>query len=204
MPEGIREEKRRLRAAMRERLKALPEDYIESAGRSIGRKVPGLPLYREASSVFVYVSTPKEPDTRGIIRRALEDGKAVYVPKCTDGRMYAVRLRDPEALVPGAFGIPEPEDMGETIQAPDIGVILAPCLAACPDGRRLGHGGGYYDRFLEGAPERTVCLCFGRMLLEDIPAEDTDVRMAYVLSEDAPDPAGGWDAPGDVRERYGT
>lgn len=186
MPDGIREEKRRLRAAMRERLKALPDGYIKSAGRSIERQAAELPAYRDAKSVFVYVSTPREPDTRGIIRRALEDGKDVYVPKCAGGRMAAVRVTDQDHLVPGAFGIPEPDDTGVTAVARDIGLILAPCLAACRDGRRLGHGGGYYDRFLEGAGEKAVCLCFGRMLLDDIPTEDTDVRVARVLTEEEP------------------
>ena len=71
---------------------------------------------------------------------------------------------------------------GEKIPQPDL--ILVPCVAAAMDGRRLGHGAGYYDRFLAGRGAKTFCLCFGRLLREDLPAGPEDIRMDAVVTED--------------------
>jgi len=176
-------QKRMLRREMRKRQAVLSPAYIRSAGERIAAAVLGSALYREADTVFLYLSTPAEPPTGLLLRRALADGKKVFVPKCVGREMLAVRLRDPEALRPGFMGIPEPAEIGETASGAELDLILVPCLAASPDGRRLGHGGGYYDRFLSGRREGTLCLCFREMLCPEIPMEDTDVFMSHLATE---------------------
>ena len=96
--------------------------------------------------------------------------------------MLAVRISGPEELAAGSFGIPEPARAAETARAEEIGLAFVPCLAASADGRRLGRGGGYYDRFLAGGCP-TVCLCFEKMLSDGIPMEGTDAWMDMVLTE---------------------
>jgi 5-formyltetrahydrofolate cyclo-ligase len=98
--------------------------------------------------------------------------------------MLAVRIRDLDCLVPGAYGIPEPSDAGETVSAKDLDLIIVPCVAAFKDGKRLGHGAGYYDRFLAGGSGKTVCLCFRELLEAHIPVEDTDITMFLVVTEE--------------------
>ena len=182
-PEQVRETKRQLRRRMLERQRALPADYAESASAAIQRHILSLPEYRKAVSLFTYISMPREVSTALIIRQALADGKRLYVPKCIGGEMLAVRLRDPWQLRPGSYGIPEPIDHSETAAADELDLILVPCVSASPDGKRLGHGAGYYDRFLKAGSDRTFCLCFREMLLGDIPVEEHDIRMAHVISE---------------------
>ena len=171
---------------MRLKQAALPADYLRAASARIQDRVLALPAYRDAASVFLYLAMPGEPATDRILAQALEDGKEVYVPKCISrNEMLAVRIRGLSGLKPGAFGIPEPEDASETGTAEELDLILVPCLSAAPDGRRLGHGAGYYDRFLggSGAAARAVCLCFRRMLCEEIPADERDVRIPVLISE---------------------
>lgn len=183
--EEIRREKAVLHKQMRLRQRELTEAYISGANAVIQDKVLASSRYREANRIFMYLHTPKEPATDRIVARALADGKAVYVPKCIGKHeMLAIRILDLTDLEPGAYGIPEPRTCSETITAAEADLILTPCLAATRDGKRLGHGAGYYDRFLAGYGEKTVCLCFSKMLCRDIPVTELDVRMSEVITEE--------------------
>ena len=75
-----------------------------------------------------------------------------------------------------------PED-GERAGEDGIDLALVPCMSVTRDGRRLGHGQGYYDRFLAGRPCRTLCLCYEALLCEDVPTDENDVRMDAVVTE---------------------
>ena len=184
--EALRAAKAALHKTMRARQKALPAEYRAAASRIIQDAVLASPRYQAADSLLLYLHMPTEPATDRLVRRALADGKRVYVPKCVGpGRMIAVRIRDLTDLVPGAYGILEPRDLRETAGAGEMDLIVVPCLAAARDGRRLGHGAGYYDRFLAGYGERTLCLCFARMLCDEIPVTELDVPMAEVCTEEA-------------------
>lgn len=180
----VQEQKKQLRKRISALLKALPEAYRASASDRIQEKVLASQAYRDASRVFLYLSMPTEPETGRIIRDALSNGKAVYVPKCVSKtEMLAVRIRSTDELAPGAYGILEPITFTETIEPDALDLILVPCVSASTDGKRLGHGAGYYDRFLCQNADKTICLCFGQALCADIPTGETDVRMRYVISE---------------------
>ena len=180
--EDIRERKKALRKSVTTRVKLLPGAYRAAASRSIAEQVLASGEYRAAKRIFLYIGMPTEPDTAGIIEAALSDGKDVYVPKCISRtEMLAVRIKSTADLVPGAYGIPEPVDLSETIGPDTIDLILVPCVSAWTDGRRLGHGAGYYDRFLKGNADKTLCLCFRKALSPDIPTDENDVLMHRVI-----------------------
>ncbi len=156
----------------------------EAAGRAITRAVLALPEYREARVLMAYASMPSEPDTRELIDLARAAGKTVLLPVCLDReRMTAGVFAGWERLAPGRMGIPEPERGKPGEDAPEPELILVPCVAADRNGGRLGHGAGYYDRFLRGRRGRTVCLCFDCCLADEIPMTAEDVRMDCVLTE---------------------
>ena len=70
------------------------------------------------------------------------------------------------------------------IPFPSIELAVVPCVCATPDGRRLGHGAGYYDRFLRAHPMPCLCLCFHALLLDDLPTGPTDFPMDAVITEE--------------------
>ena len=49
----------------------------------------------------------------------------------------------------------------------------------------IGHGGGYYDRYLEKMPEdcEKAILCRESLMCDEIPTEEHDERMDLVISE---------------------
>jgi 5-formyltetrahydrofolate cyclo-ligase len=64
-----------------------------------------------------------------------------------------------------------------------IDLVLVPGLAFDPQGRRLGFGGGYYDRFLGRVHATKVGLTYGCLLLAEVPEELHDVRVDLVVTE---------------------
>lgn len=184
MIDELHQKKKQLRKEITARVRAMTAEERAAASETIASRVLALSAYREAQSVFLYLSMPTEPDTRALLSDALNSGKRVYVPKCVgEHDMLAVRIRSLDALSAGAYGILEPIDCSETVEADALDLILVPCVAASSDGKRLGHGKGYYDRFLERGAEKTVCLCFSAAICDEIPTEITDVRMYRVISD---------------------
>ena len=178
-------EKKELRAAMRRKADTLAEDYVLQASEKIAQTIITHPCFVQAQNVFIYLSMPKEPGTDKILHSAFAQGKKVFVPRCyPKGVMKAVRVTPDSVYQPGKYDIPEPVNDTETISADELDLIIVPCLSVSKDGRRLGHGMGYYDRFLAEHRGMTVCLCFRRLLRSDLPAEDTDVPVDLVITDE--------------------
>ena len=181
---GARAEKQRIRQETRMLSEQMTPEYRREASRAITRQVLTLPFWDQAKTVMAYWSMPEEPDTRELMETTLREGKTLLLPRCLDaGRMIALPVRNLESLKPGTLGIPEPEEKkdGEEIPEPDL--ILVPCMTAAMNGVRLGHGAGYYDRFLAEHSGKTVCLCFRALMRADLPAEDTDISVDLVITD---------------------
>ncbi|HJD20433.1 MAG TPA: 5-formyltetrahydrofolate cyclo-ligase [Candidatus Gemmiger faecigallinarum] len=181
MAQAFLQDKRAARAEARARLRALGPDALRAAGQAIAVRLFARPEWRQAGAVFCFVSLPSEPDTTPILRRALAEGKRLYVPRMLGGgRMELVEICSLDSLRPNAFGIREPA-AGPVLEpdapGPDM-LAIVPCLAASKDGVRLGRGGGYYDRFLAGFPGRALLACPGRLVFDALPADSWDVRFA--------------------------
>lgn len=137
------------------------EKYRKEADRKITESVLELNEYKSADCVFCYVSTEKEIDTFSILQDILQSGKHLGVPKCTGkGIMNVYEIHSLQELYPGAYGILEPkEDPERLIQPEAIDFAFIPCISCDRSGRRLGHGGGYYDRYLEKTHCVKAALC---------------------------------------------
>ena len=179
--------KSELRRECRAIARGLTSAYKAAASASIAETLVNGPEFAAAETVFVYLSTANEPDTAAIIDRALALGKTVCVPRSFEPpRMEAVRFTSRAELVSGRCGILEPPASASVIPADDIDLAVIPCVCVTPDGRRLGHGGGYYDVFLGAHPNiDTVCLCFDALVRSDVPTGPTDVRIDRVIRETA-------------------
>ena len=184
MQDGARAEKDRIRQETRMISGQLTPDYRREASESITRQVLALPWWREAKTVMIYWSLPEEPDTRELMETALREKKNLLLPRCLDGKtMTALPLKDLKNVEPGHLGIPapRPDARRKHIPAPDL--VIVPCVTASPDGVRLGHGAGYYDRFLADYTGKTVCLCFRSLMRTNLPAEETDIPMDLVVTD---------------------
>jgi 5-formyltetrahydrofolate cyclo-ligase len=82
------------------------------------------------------------------------------------------------------YGFEQPRSDAPVIQSDEIDVVLVPGLAFSPDGRRLGRGAGYYDRFLATIEAIKIGLTTSDRLRPDIPLEPHDVTMDWIATED--------------------
>ena len=144
-----------------------------------------LPWTAEADTLLLFYGVGAEPDTGHLLLELWRHGKRALLPKCLPGRaMEARRVRGWEELEPGAFGIPEPSDTCPAVDKGDIDLILVPALCYDLSRRRLGQGGGYYDRYLAGYTGRTVGLCREGLLQRAVPAEEHDRAVDLVVTEE--------------------
>lgn len=172
------------RRMLRGREKMSPQAR-EAAGRVITARVLKSAEYKAAKTIFIYVSAASEPDTLPVIQDALKNGKQVCVPRCLKGhQMEAVRITGLSDLQPGAYGIPEPPACCAAVPPERIDLAVIPCVAASEKGERLGHGAGYYDRYLPGVKACKMCLCFSWLLFSKIPTDPHDIPMDIVITDD--------------------
>lgn len=170
----------------RARLKKLRDGIQNRADRDrdLYGNLLGLPALERAGTIFCYVSVGSEAGTRELIRWALDQGKRVCVPKCEgNGRMRCVEIHGLEELKPAPHYLLEPED-GAVIGPEEIELCIVPGLGFTKDGRRLGYGGGYYDRFLTVFLGTAIGLCYDRQLCQALPLEDWDRSVDIIVTDE--------------------
>ena len=176
------------KAALRRALLARRRETAQENAALDGRILEALlasPLWREADTVFCYVSVGWELSTREILRAALDAGKRLAVPRCLPGGvMRAHEVRDLSRLRPGALRIPEPGEDAPVIPPEELRLALVPALAFDRAGYRIGMGGGYYDRCLPTLCCPRVGLCYASFLLPALPREACDVPVDLILTEE--------------------
>ncbi len=180
----VAEEKQALRESVRARNAQMRADERSRVSRMICARLIALPEFARADTVFCFAGTAREIDTRAFLERALSAGKRLCVPLCTGpGVMEPRAVRELSALSPGAYGIPEPPRDSPRVLPEEIGFAVIPCLTCDREGRRLGQGGGYYDRFLAGYRGFAVMVCPEKWIVARVPAEAHDRAVSCVLTE---------------------
>ena len=176
-------DKKALRRAIGEKKRAMSIPEIEQASQRLTEKFLQTEFYRDCESVYAYLSYNQEVRTAALIRRAIQDGKRVAVPKVYGDEMRFIWLDDPDQVAPGAYNIPEP--IADAPVADDkTALVLMPGLAFDLEGHRLGYGGGFYDRFLaEETEHKLVALCYGFQLLDHLETEAHDIPVDLVIAD---------------------
>jgi len=145
----------------------------------IGKKLEALPGFRTASTVLLYASVPGEVPTQEWIGK-WKEAKRIVLPRVV-GDSLELREYVPGLLQEGKFGIEEPAPSAPQVDPGEIDFAVIPGVAFDREGRRLGHGCGYYDRVLS----RLSCLKVGVALpfriVEKVPADEMDVKMDMVI-----------------------
>jgi 5-formyltetrahydrofolate cyclo-ligase len=157
------------------------------------QRLLGLAELEGAWRVALYAATAHEACLGEVAARLLKRGVRLAFPRVVGSELWLLAVSDPDSLSPGHRGIPEPGPEAERVPVAEIDVFLVPGLLFDRAGRRLGRGGGHYDRLLRGARSDAVRvgICYAERLLGEIPAEERDVSMDLVVTESELVRAGG-------------
>lgn len=171
--------KQQARKVARDRLAQMSENEKEWASGAIADALSGLDEYKRAHSIFVYLGTRSEPDTNEIVGLALMLEKVVCVPRINGESMDAVIISPYTNFRTNRWGISEP--VGGQI-AQDVDVAIIPLVAY--DGlNRVGHGKGYYDRYLKSHDCFKIGLAFDCQYVSGLAVDDFDVPLDILITQ---------------------
>jgi 5-formyltetrahydrofolate cyclo-ligase len=162
----------------------------DALSRAICARLAALPEYAAARTVMLYVGMKSEVRTLDFLSAAIGEGKRVVVPYCVGDELELFLVASLDELAPGTLGILEPRAELRAlplkrVEAGQIDLALVPGVAFDRRGGRLGHGKGFYDRFLPRlrADALAVGAAFECQLLAEIPMLSHDVSMDRVITE---------------------
>ena len=182
--------KTQLRAFYRQRLSALPDDR-RNMDASIVRNLCSVCAEQTAAEgLAAFIPIQREPGVMAFLRQWLCSGKALYLPRfsCETTAYEMVKICCLETeLCLGRYDIPEPIPSligaRPPFHAPLNWIWLVPGLAFDLSGNRLGRGGGYYDRLLEGAGGVKIGVAYDCQLADFLSSDIHDIPMDCVVTD---------------------
>jgi 5-formyltetrahydrofolate cyclo-ligase len=165
---------------------AMDEVARTRAAADITERVLALPEIEAASTVLAFSSFGSELPMLPLIQALVARGIRVGLPVITKTEIDAHTWRPGEPTTTTSFGAAEPAD-GDPIEPSSIDVILTPAVAVDRKGRRVGYGGGFYDRFLLRTRQdaaRVAVVLAEQLVDEDLPAGSFDLRVDAVVTPD--------------------
>lgn len=179
-------EKKELRKEIKRRFAALAREEFAGKSAAVLEKLKKLPEWRDAGTIFAFISMKDEIDTEEILKEILKSGKRLAVPRI-DGENLVFHLIESltDGLVPDCYGIPEPDASAPVAEPVGNDIMLIPGLAFDSRRNRLGRGKGFYDRYLNGteASVRKIGICYDFQIVEAVPTEPHDKPLDMIIGD---------------------
>ena len=165
-------------------LKKRREKKGEDIIRDPWQQIHDIPGYRDSRNIAAFYPQKGEPNLMPIIEELALEGR-LLLPRCEgDGIMNFYKVGNlRKDLVKGHFGIMEPREGLEKFEG-EIPIFLVPGTKFNWDGCRVGHGKGYYDRFLAKYPKsyKAGIATPAQISQEPLPQKETDIRMDVIIA----------------------
>lgn len=166
---------------------ALPAAERAAAQTAITEHLLTLPEVEQARAVLGYAAFGSEASVDTVLQVLLDRAVGVLLPWVDGHELRLARVRDLAAdLAPGWRGVREPRGSSRRpARADRVHLALVPGVGFDRAGRRLGYGGGHFDRLLATLRPATpiVGVAFDLQVVDVLPAEPHDVRVDAVVTE---------------------
>ncbi|MEP6884313.1 MAG: 5-formyltetrahydrofolate cyclo-ligase [Gammaproteobacteria bacterium] len=143
-----------MKAILRKQLRAQRRAFSPAEHRHrsslAARAIAGMPVFRAGKRIALYLPFDRETDTAALIDAARRRGARLFVPVIVDRRHARIRFYPLDRRTrSGVFGISVPSRLSRPVSPRWLDLIVIPLVGVDARGRRLGMGGGFYDRALQ-------------------------------------------------------
>jgi 5-formyltetrahydrofolate cyclo-ligase len=180
------ERKRALRSWAVTARASLPPAELAEASAAVTRRLLELPELTAARTVAAFVSYGTELATQPLVDALAARGVAVLLPVLLpDDDLAWRRYAGPDRLVPGRKGLLEPAaEASEEVPVETVDAVVVPGVCYDESGRRLGRGGGSYDRALARVPAGVprIAVALDTEIVAELPAEEHDERVDVIVT----------------------
>lgn len=182
--------KRELRTRIKNVLRTCPRHVIKEESARVCSMLMVDEVWKQAQTVALYASMDAEFDTCTLLQEAFVSGKRVFLPRVVDKKKRDMRMLETKhgeinSWTPNNWGIREPPLDGRADAPRDVqlDLVVVPGVAFTVDGKRCGHGAGFYDTFLNrcGSQTNTVALALGVQIIDEVPTGPWDVPIGKVI-----------------------
>ena len=188
MTDALDDTKSQIRTRMKSLLAALTDEQRHAASASACTRLATLESLEHAHVVMMYMPLASGVGVTPAVLRCFRRGQTVCVPKVDWQRkdMTAIEITslDDRVLDTDEHGLRSPKT-GRLILPNIIDAVVVPGLAFDPQGRRLGRGGGFFDRFLSRLrpTTTTIGLVFDQQIIDAVPANERDAAVDIIVSD---------------------
>ena len=183
--------KAEIRREMKARRKALAAMEKSAADAAVCEKLKArsdiyvmVDPFDYGSALAVYLASPYEINIDPYIEYVLHMGVEVVAPRWNGETYEFAKLKglDEKDLRRGPMGIREPVD-ADIVEPKNVYAWIIPGLAFTRGGKRLGYGGGWYDRFLASAQKGAVKIGVAHpfQIVDDLPTKPHDIMLADIV-----------------------
>ena len=180
----LKKVKRDLRREVLAQRDAMPPEARAAASLAIAERLLALPELEDARAVMLFSSFGSEVDTTPMLERLEDRGVRAALPRIAERDIVPVSYRVGDPITMTAFGAREPA-AGEVLADAEVDVVVTPGVAFDRQGRRIGYGGGFYDRFFRRARPEVfrVAVAFALQVVEDVPQGHADLPVNAIVTE---------------------
>ncbi len=181
--ETLEKRKIDLRKQMKVLLKGMEPDEKKRLDHEVFSQALMNPELMNAKAVYAYMALSWETGTEELLEHYWNRGVRVAFPRVIGEEMEFFEVNSLDDLEIGTFRIMEPKRHCELVNWPEA-VIMVPGIAFTREGKRLGKGGGYYDKYLDRYPgHKTVAFAYEFQIVPELPAELHDQPVDHVITE---------------------
>lgn len=186
--------KSKLRIDLRARRQSLSREQQTVAASQLMRQLIQLPAFRSARHIAAYIASDGEISPAPLLRYAGLTKKHCYLPKISTAaatnsmEFYPYRYR--QTLRQNRYGIGEPNGLRRQAQAANkLDIVLLPLTGFDKAGRRLGMGGGYYDRAFAFKRRITarkpimIGIAHHCQEVDLLPSDDWDIPLDFIVTD---------------------
>ena len=174
----------RIRREIADRRKALEFQWLETASERIVERFQTLEAFQSSETIALYMAIGGEVDLEPLFSKCWKLGKRTCIPVFNAAaKIYEMAEVSAETRYKtGHYGIREPL-FPALLPMDRVDLVAVPGVAFDRKGNRLGRGGGYYDRLLDGFSGVSAAVAFDFQIFPEIPCEAHDRPVDALVTE---------------------